>query len=178
MLKTASAIASCLGLTVVAGALANPETASALGAAAPVLTGAAGFTAGLATHFGHDLCKRFRERASAYAEKVWGLDGNEHVARGVRRAQIAATRELLHRWRRPLPPDNAANDDYGHALAALLVKWCDEQDDEAAVKKGPRFTARMITAKRFAGPLRRHSAAKSMTARACRIERGRRAIWP
>ena len=81
MLKTASGIASCLGLAVVAAAIADPETVKAAGAFGPMVTGAAGFTAGVAINFGHELCKRFRERASAYAEKISGLDKNEHVAR-------------------------------------------------------------------------------------------------
>jgi tetratricopeptide (TPR) repeat protein len=140
MLKAASGIASCLGLAVVASALVpGSEAAQAMGAFAPLATGGAFFAGGLAINFGHELCKRFSERALVYKEKVWGLDKNEHIARGVRRAQVAATRELLRVWRRNLPAHDAANDDYSYALGRLLAKWCDEQERDAAVERWADF---------------------------------------
>ena len=125
MLKSAIGIGSCLGVAVAATALGTGPAAAGIG----------GFAAGVAINFGHELCKRFGERASAYAEKIWGLDKNEHIGRGVRRAQIAATREVLRLWSQELPQEKGRGDDSGHALATLLTAWCDEQDKEKVIEQ-------------------------------------------
>src|SRR5271156_4326652 len=125
MLKTAAGIAACFGIAVAAGTLAPDASATAA---------TVGFVSGIAINFGHELCKRFHERASAFAEKIWGLDKNEHVERGVRRAQISATQEILRLWRQAIPPFDANNDDGSHPVAKLLADWCEEQGEEKAVE--------------------------------------------
>ena len=123
-----------------------------------MVTGAAGFTAGVAINFGHELCKRFRERASAYAEKIWGLDENEHIGRGVRRAQIKATRELLLPVdSKHLPHYDASNDDRSHAfLPAFSPRGVMNKADEAAIERWAQSICdrddTALTAERFARP--------------------------
>jgi tetratricopeptide (TPR) repeat protein len=131
MLKSAIGIGSCLGVAIATAMLA-PGAEAAL---APVVGGALGWASGVAGNFGHQFCNRFYERAGAYSEKIWGLDQNEHIARGLRRAQIKATRELLRLWRATLPPYDANRDDGSHAFANLLAEWCDAQDGEKAIKQ-------------------------------------------
>src|SRR5882672_5983424 len=125
MLKTAAGIAGCLMLAAAA------EAVKSTGMLAPLAAGALGAVAGVAINFGHEFCKRFGERASAYGEKIWGLDKNEHIGRGVRRAQIAATREVLLVWNQARPPF----DDHGRALAGLLSDWCEEQGKDNSVAR-------------------------------------------
>src|SRR5271157_4123462 len=111
MRKDAAGVATCLAIAAAATALApGAGAAHAMGLLAPMAGGALVGVSGIAINFGHELCKRFLARASAYREKVWGLDKNEHVGRGVRRAQIAATREVLRLWRRQLPRYDGNND--------------------------------------------------------------------
>ena len=121
MLKTTTGIASCLGVAVAAGALA-PEHG--------VMAATAGYGTGIAINFGHELCKRFHERAGAFVEKTWGLDKNEHIRQGIRRAQIAATRDLLREWRRQLPHSDVADEDRSRVIANLLAAWCDREDKD------------------------------------------------
>jgi hypothetical protein len=136
MLKSAASIGSCLGVAVAATMLTpGADVAATMGLLAPVVGGALGWASGVAGNFGHQFCNRFYERAGAYSEKIWGLDQNEHIARGLRRAQIKATRELLRQWRVTLPPYDASRDDGSHAFAKLLAEWCDVQDSEKAIKQ-------------------------------------------
>jgi tetratricopeptide (TPR) repeat protein len=106
-----------------------------MGLLAPIFGGALGWASGVAGNFGHQFCNRFYQRAGAYSEKIWGLDENEHIARGLRRAEIKATRELLRLWRTTLPLYDASHDDGSHAFAKLLAEWCDAQDSEKAIKQ-------------------------------------------
>jgi hypothetical protein len=124
MLKTAGGIATCLGVAVAAGTLATLPGAEA----------AAGFAGGIAINFGYQLCQRFHERALAYAERIWGLDKNEHIRQGLRRSEIAATRDLLRRWRQQLPRYNAATEDGSHGLASLITAWCDAEGKDSAIR--------------------------------------------
>jgi NB-ARC domain len=126
MLKEATGIVSCLGVAVAVGALA-------LGQGSALVAG--GFATGIAVNFGHELCKRFHQRASAFAEKFWGLDQNEHIRQGVRRAQIAATREVLRAWRTEFPPIGALEDDGRRSLVSLLTSWCDEQGNASVIER-------------------------------------------
>lgn len=63
-----------------------------------------------------------------------GLDENEHIARGIRRAQLAATRETLQLWNRVRPYD-AADTDRSRELASLLDGWCDKQGQDSCVSE-------------------------------------------
>ena len=135
MLRSAIGIGSCLGVAVAAAILApSADATNALGLVGTMAAGVLGWASGVAGNFGHQFCNRFYERAGAYSEKIWGLDKNEHIARGIRSAQIAATRELLRLWKQMLPRYDANNDDRSHAFAELLAEWCNEQGKEATIE--------------------------------------------
>jgi tetratricopeptide (TPR) repeat protein len=105
-----------------------------------VVTAIAAFGGNVAANLGTDFLKRLGgSGAETFARTFIGLDKNNHVAKGVRRAHLASLRAFLDQWRKTLPKPGffkrvSSQDQLDVDFANTLGDWLDREQQAASIE--------------------------------------------
>ena len=132
MLRSAASLVSCLVVSIGA--------AQFLPATGAIAVAAGGFLGNVAANLGTDFLKRLTRRgAETFSRSFIGLDENNHIAKGVRRAYLASLRAFLDQWRKTLPKPRwfkrlSPQDQLAVDFATTLGDWLDREARDAAIE--------------------------------------------